>query len=331
MTIRPMLAPSESAHKIIDLAAAFGASDLKFPIIAQPKFDGFRCIIHGGVPMTRTLKPISNSYVRYRLENTFGTSIDISGMDGELIALDPVSLEELDLHRTQSAINKASGFPRFVYHVFDDFTSPDLPYVQRQKNLNLRLERIRNHVSIAKLETNPERISKRIHSHVFQSVESRFCERIEDVLQFENECLAWGAEGIMLRDPGGRYKFGRATFREGLLYKVKRFTDDEATIIGFIELMINENSAEIDERGYTKRSSAKDNLVPGGTLGAIICDWKGIQFEIGTFKGWSDADKQEVWDNRHTYLGMRINFKYKGVGPNGKPLIPSGQGIRYDV
>ena len=126
--------------------------------------------------MTRTLKPISNSYVRYRLENTFGTSIDISGMDGELIALDPVSLEELDLHRTQSAINKASGFPRFVYHVFDDFTSPDLPYVQRQKNLNLRLERIRNHVSIAKLETNPERNLKRILSGF----------RKESILTFSN-------------------------------------------------------------------------------------------------------------------------------------------------
>lgn len=339
----PMLAPSESAHAIIDLCAAGATTILKFPMIAEIKFDGFRCIIPNGSPMTRALKPIRNNHVRRKLETVFGeygaetgSLLDspdhpLNGLDGELIALDPETLAEEDLHRTQSRINKADGAPRFVFHVFDDFTKPLWPYIDRIETVHNRVKRIREHVSAATLETNPERRSQRIHDHVFQAVPYRICERIEDVLEFEAEALAWGAEGIMLKDMQGHYKFGRATFKEGLIYKVKRFSEDEATIIGFVELMINENEAVTDERGYTKRSSAKENLVPGNTLGAIVCDWNGVEFELGTFKGWTDSDKQEIWDNRKNYICKKINFKYKGTGPNGKPLIPSAQGIRYDV
>lgn len=335
--IRPMLA----VEGVSEVEAALAGMDHKipFPCIAQPKFDGFRCIIPSGTPMTRTLKPISNGYVRSRLESLWdfarfekfgeGDNHPLNGMDGELIAVDPEDYSELDLHLTQSLINSASGAPRFVYHVFDDFSSPDLPYTKRQMNLNLRLEQIRNYVSEATLETNPERLSPRIHPHVFMSVESRICKRIEDVLEFESEILRYGGEGIMLRRPDAKYKFGRSTLNEFACIKVKRFSADTATITGLIELMINDNEATTDERGYTKRSSHKANKRPSGRLGTMTLDWNGTEFELGT--GWDHAFAHEVWENQSSYIGKKVDFKYKGTGPNGRPLIPSFQSMRYDL
>lgn len=337
--IRPMLAVEGAPE--VNKAAAGQSSMIQFPCIAQAKFDGFRCIIVNGIPMTRTLKPIPNLHVRSKLETVFGcSSIDLpvhpkdhplNGMDGELIALDPEDLSELDLHKTQSRLNTYEGHPRFVFHVFDDFTDPKLPYVKRQTNLNARLERIRNHVSDARLETNPERRSPRIHDHVFQAVQSRICERIEDILEFEAEVLAWGGEGIMLKSMTAAYKFGRSTLREFASIKVKRFEDAEAEVVGFIEKMHNDNEATLDERGYTKRASNKENLRPAGTLGALVCYDKvnDIEFELGT--GFDDATRLEIWENQDRYMGATVNYKFKGRGPNGKPLIPSFQGIRYDV
>jgi hypothetical protein len=52
-----MLAPSESINDE-DLQS------LKFPLIVSPKVDGIRCGVQGGAPLTRTLKPIPNIYVR---------------------------------------------------------------------------------------------------------------------------------------------------------------------------------------------------------------------------------------------------------------------------
>lgn len=337
--IRPMLAVEAAPE--VDLAEMGKSSFIQFPCIAQVKFDGFRTLILNGGPVTRTLKPVPNDHVRQQLSTVFGeygaergnlvhqVNHPLEGLDGELVAVDVMTMEEESLHVTQSRINSVNGFPRFVFHVFDDFSKPGLPYIERIKRVEDRVTAIRNATPNAFLETDPSRIGKKIHSHTFQFPESRICERIEDLLEFEAECLAWGAEGIMLKRIDGKYKFGRSTLREGLCLKVKRFTDSEAKIIGFIEKMNNNNAAEIDERGYTKRSSARANLSPAGTLGSLVLDWDGIEFEIGT--GWDAATAQEIWDNQSKFIGMTVNFKYKGIGPNGKPLIPSFQGVRYDV
>jgi hypothetical protein len=42
----------------------------------------------------------------------------------------------------------------------------------------------------------------------------------------------------MLRDPVGRYKMGRGTFREGLIYKLKRFRQIDTILFSFTLLEI---------------------------------------------------------------------------------------------
>ena len=322
LPLRPMLAVEGVEH--VEAAIRGEPNLLQFPCIAQVKYDGFRCIINRGTPSTRTLNPIPNRYVRHALESVFGQThhthrrkfVDapdhpMHGFDGELIALNVETMAEEPLHVSQSRFNSFDGSPRFVYQVFDDFSTYDKPYTEREINLKSRLERIGN--------------------HVLRATESRICERVEDILEFEESVLAQGLEGIILRKPDAKYKFGRSTLREFALIKIKRFSDSEATIIGFVEKMTNGNEAETDARGYTKRASCKENLIPAGTLGALKLRWDetGAEFELGT--GWDARTASEIWKKRKDFMFRKVNFQYKGIGPNGKPLIPSFEGVRYDV
>ena len=53
----------------------------------------------------------------------------------------------------------------------------------------------------------------------------------DQILDYEKRILEDGFEGVMLRSPLGKYKMGRSTLKEGILLKLKRFEDAEATVV----------------------------------------------------------------------------------------------------
>ena len=57
---------------------------LKFPVLASPKLDGFRCLKLDGKCLTRSFKPLGNNFVREWIEANVP-----DGMDGELMLADP--------------------------------------------------------------------------------------------------------------------------------------------------------------------------------------------------------------------------------------------------
>src|SRR5690606_29022945 len=124
---------------------------------------------------------------------------------------------------------------------------------------------------------------------------------------------------------------GRATLREGWLWKLKRFEDSEAVILDFEERMHNANVAKTNALGYKERSSHKENLVPMGTLGALkVRDVKtGVEFDIGT--GFSDLERQRMWDIRDRWLGRVVKYKFLPVGVKDKPRHPVYLGPRTDI
>ncbi|ORZ29942.1 hypothetical protein BCR44DRAFT_1465456 [Catenaria anguillulae PL171] len=78
-----------------------------------------------------------------------------------------------------------------------------------------------------------------------------------ELAKFEKECLEKGFEGVIVRSPDSPYKCGRSTLKQQWMLKVKQFVDDEAEVVGFEELLHNNNESSVDERGYLKRSSTK--------------------------------------------------------------------------
>lgn len=268
---------------------------IKYPLLATPKLDGIRCLMVEGVAMSRTMKPIPNQFVQEQLEG-------LHGLDGELMVRG-------DFNAVSSAIMSRDGEPDFFFYVFDSFSLAGNGYADRIKEVEdlewgFRNSRIRTLVPIP---INNE----------------------EELEAYLDECVNAGYEGIMLRDPNGRYKHGRSTVKEGILLKVKRFFDDEAKLVEIIEKMTNTNELERDELGHAKRSSAKDGQVPADTAGACVLDWNGTVFKVGFGPGFTDAIKKEMWDNRENLYGRTYKFSYQELSRDGIPRFGKLLGERH--
>lgn len=279
--------------------------ELRMPVLATPKIDGIRCLTRPTAWKNRTCDPATRSLKEVPNEWVFQTLTHLPpGLDGELVSGD-------SFQQCQSAFMSQVGWGfEWKYYIFDyipDEQSWDLGYETRVNNLR-------------KLKL-PE-----------------FCEilipteytDLQKLLEFAAYTADRGYpyEGAICRPSWSRYKLGRSTPKQQWMVKIKMFDDSEAEVIGFKELMRNENTPEKDERGYQKRAHRKDGMVPAGTLGAILCrDVKsGKEFSCGS--GFDAGLRQVVWDNRSKFLGQTIKYKWQIQGTMDKPRIPIFMGFR---
>ena len=280
------------------LAAKTDGGGLRYPLLASPKLDGVRCLIAKATAFSRTLKPIPNHHV----QATLGKPA-INGWDGELIVGSPCAP---DVYRqTTSGVMAAEGEPNFCFHAFDRYDLR-LPFYRR-------LEKITQDArSVPWLTIVPHTV-------------------ITDWPQlaaFEQDCLAAGYEGVMLRDPEAPYKEGRSTSREGWLLKLKRFEDSEAVVMEVVELMHNDNEAKTNALGKTERSSHKANKRGGDTMGSLrVKDvHTAVEFDIGT--GFDAATRKEIWQRYKHYTGKILKYKFFPGGVKDKPRFPVFLGWR---
>jgi DNA ligase-1 len=267
-------------------------------LLLSAKLDGIRALIRNGVVVSRSLKPIPNKHV----QRLFG---HLEHYDGELICGEP---NAHDVYRkTNSAVMSVEGEPDVTFYAFDHVSEPDADYVTRYEKLeeSVNVVVLTQHGVAGKGEVN----------------------RLETIY------LEQGYEGVMLRKargPMSKYKFGRATAKSCTLLKVKNFTDNEATIVGFEELVRNANPATTDALGHTVRSAHQANLIPMGTLGALVCETDdGIEFKIGT--GFDATTRQELWDNRESLYGKLVTYKSFQIGVKEAPRFPVYKAIRNPI
>lgn len=276
------------------LASAADLDKLTFPRLASPKLDGIRCIVIDGVALSRSLKPIPNAHIQACIGRP-----EYNGLDGELIVGDPTS--PTCYRDSNSGVMSRDGEPDFTFHVFDRIDSGD-PFEVRLMSLfllDLPYVSVVPHFVVSSMEELDER---------------------------EAQWLELGYEGVMLRDPGGRYKHGRSTAKEGILLKVKRFTDAEYEVVGFEERMHNANEAKRNALGHIERSSHKENKVGRGDLGALMLKHPNGTFTCGT--GFTDADRAEIWANQGQYLGRLAKVKSFEIGVKDLPRFPVWLGWR---
>ena len=280
------------------LACEVPLDNVKFPVYVSTKLDGIRCLIIDGVAYSRSLKPIRNKFI----QSIIGKQ-KYNGLDGELIVGNVYDKDVFQ--KTTSGVMSEKGEPTFTFYVFDDFTNNEVDYSKRLERL---LER--NLYGKDGIVT--------LHQELYTSKE-----QVDKLLQRE---LELGGEGLILRSPIGKYKYGRSTPKEQLSVKLKFFQQNEFEVIGFTERMHNANQAKINELGLQERSSHKDNLIPMNTLGSLILKYGDDSFQMGT--GFTDEQRQEIWDNRDKYLGKLASVRYMSVGLKERPRIPSFIGWR---
>ena len=275
------------------LATDYDPEKLRFPVLASPKLDGIQAYVKDGVVLSRQNKPIPNKHVQSLFSK-------YEHYDGELIVGSPT--DPMCFRNTMSGVMSEDGEPDVTFYVFDHLGDGSVPY----------------HVRLGV-----------INAHRFEAVSVLGQTKLEShsaLKQYEAHCLTSGYEGVILRCPNAPYKQGRSTVREGYLLKVKTFLDDEATVVRFEERMHNTNEATVSETGRTKRSSHQAGKVGRGDLGALVVSWKGQVFSIGT--GFTDAERQHIWDNQNKYLGALVKFKYFPVGGYEAPRHPVFAGFR---
>ena len=298
MTVKfkPMLAASASNEEI---------EKFTFPLMASPKLDGIRAIVVDGVVMSRSMKPIRNREV----QALFGKP-EFEGFDGELILGSPTDPDCFN-HSTAlmgEELREDVKHLEIQYFVFD--LTPlvyNAPACERHDRL-LELK--------SSLPAN------------IQIVPQVMITSGEQLKQFENECLTEGYEGVMVKDPNGTYKQGRATLKQRLLTKVKRFQDSEAVVIGFEEKMTNIAERKISELGYSKTSGKKEDFAPANTLGALrVRDLEtGIEFSIGS--GFDDKTRDMLWATKDELIGKIAKYKHFSVGVKEAPRFPTFLGFR---
>ncbi len=278
---------------------------LTYPKLLSPKLDGIRCLIQGGLALTRSLKPIPNQHISNILSKT-----KLNGLDGELIVGPPNAKDVWQA--TTSGVMTVSGQPDFQFFVFDDAACAG--------GFAKRLQSAKNRISLfGRRGPVAERLALVHHHSVFNQVELN---------QREEEYLLDGYEGVMLRDPEGPYKEGRATEKEGWLLKVKRFQDGEATVQACQEQLTNGNARTLNELGKMKRSSHAKGKTKAGRLGALLVKdlTTGVEFGIGT--GFTDKARWSLWAMRKELVGKVIKYKFQPVGVKEKPRFPVFLGFR---
>jgi DNA ligase 1 len=271
------------------------------PMWGQTKADGVRSLVREGVLVRRKLDPVLNRH----LQASWGRA-EFNGLDGEL-ALGTVF--NPDVYRVSNSNMKLDGSPDMTFYIWDDFTRPDLAYEDRYYMAQERVERAAAMGLRVEMLPNTE-VSK-----------------VEVAKEMALADEGAGAEGWMLKRRKGFYKLGRSTIREGLVIKVKTMEDQEAIIVGMEELHSNQNEATEDNRGYTKRSSHKENQIPMGTMGALVLRYLSPEWAQKTGKcgsGFTAAQRQWFWDNREKLIAneQAITFKFQRIGSFERPRFP---------
>lgn len=291
------------------LAATTDGTGLKYPLLASPKLDGVRCVIQGGVALSRTLKPIPNKHIQAVL----GQLPEVEGLDGELIVGEPTAP---DCYRaTMSAVMSVEGTPAFKLYAFDLHGTCG-QFVARLSHL----QRLCNtHKASTKKFVVPL-----AHHQVTCEV---------GLAKYEQQMVQLGYEGIILRNPTAYYKFGRSTLKEQGMLKLKRFEDGEAVVTGAAELQRNTNTRKLNELGDMRRTSHKAGKVAGGMLGALeVRDLvTGVEFEVGY--GFTHGERMDIWEQHQRWelVGRVIRYKHLPIGVKDKPRHAGFLGFRDNI
>jgi DNA ligase-1 len=127
-------------------------------------------------------------------------------------------------------------------------------------------------------------------------VEQVLCQSRDALHEFERDILNAKGEGVMLRAPRSPYEFKRS----GHLRKLKRFIDDEATVIGH-------------QDGEGKHE---------GRLGALVCQLRdGKTFRAGS--GFTDEQRENP-----PAIGAIVTVRYFELTPDGVPRFPTFLAVR---
>ncbi len=124
----------------------------------------------------------------------------------------------------------------------------------------------------------------------------------KEILVHHDKFVKQGYEGVMIKDMKAPYKFGRGYE----VMKLKAFHDADLKIKSLLE-------------GTGKHA---------GKLGSVIVDFEGVEVQVGS--GFSDALRDQIWEDPENFIGRVIEVRYQEVTPDGSLRFPTFVCFRND-
>jgi DNA ligase-1 len=298
---KPQLCPNEK----VDL------STLKYPLLASTKLDGIRCIFYKGEILSRSLKQIQNKQLREKFEAIRKFTEDTKCiLDGEIYSPE-LSFQEITHFVMTQDLGDEIIPDHLKFYCFDMIKNdnPDEEFEWRIQGIST--------------------LSCRF-SDLLQIVYQRPVQCVQEVNDYFDDVLKEGYEGLILKDPDGKYKFGRGTIKEGLIYKVKPFVTFDAKITGVEQSTeVNEDAEKkTNELGRSVTSKKKDDRHLIEKASAFWVDYEGKPLKV--VLAMSDEEKVVTWISRANLIGKWIEYKGMLVGAKDVPRHPVMLRFRED-
>lgn len=277
---KPMLLPNEEVN----------LKEVHYPMLCSFKYDGIRAVIVDGEIYSRSLKILPNINLHKKFANLKEYSLRNNVLlDGEFYC-------------TSVNFNTLSGIIRsdehelpydLEFHCFDLLTEQNKPFQDRVKDYSY------------------------IREEGFVPVMQKEVNSADEVTALFAGALELGYEGLVLKDPSGYYKFGRATFKSNLGAKVKPFVSIDARIIGITQATEAREGSEkkINELGRSVTSKKKDDRVLINRAAGFVVLYNGKELEVGLAKHTQEM-REHIWNNPSQYIGRMMEYKCMTVGMN---------------
>jgi len=320
---KPLKAPNEETN--LDI--------ISYPVLVSYKLDGLRCLFKEGQMLTCSLKKFPNKQVneKFELLRKFSEDNNLI-LDGEFYTHGVpfqmiVSCAMTHDYNTKQSIKNWEKLCK--EHSF---------YVSREEVLNkIKFNGFDRLGNVGQEEWFELRLDYTesilaLFQDLATVVIHKWCNNKEEVEALFEEALNDKYEGLMLRNPKGKYKFGRATLNENIIYKVKPWVTLDAKIKGIIQATeVNENTErEINELGYSKTSKKKDDRHLIEKASAFLVNYEGKDLKVTL--SMTDQEKEYVWNYQEEFIGKWVEFKYLKIGmkEDGLPRHPTTVRMRLD-
>lgn len=294
------------------LACDWHEQEVKFPCIVQPKVDGVHALNRNGVLLGRSLKKHDNFYTTDEFSQA-----EYHGFCGEMYLGNNPAADDL-CRLSSGALRRIQGEPEINWCLFDYITD-EVAHLGYRERMSVLLDIVSN---------LPEELAANI-----RIIKSKVVNNMEELLEAEQLYLDLGYEGLIIRDPEAKYKYGRCGKTHMGAWRVKRFIEEEIICTSIEEGTSNHNEKTKNELGRSERSSHQENLVPNGKVGTIIGTLlkdvldpqtkklliaKGTEVNVSPGK-MTDEERKWYFENQKEIVGEIVKFKLFPKGIKDQP------------
>ena len=285
----PMKAKSEShLGSMLEESAA---------IYAEPKLDGYRCIIHvtdmGVDAYTRKMKPLTESLPELQ---------DIEWPDGEYVLDCEVMASDGSFNTTSEMVGSnqerdlGDHNEHVKFHLFDILYDSTMPkqdvskktYEKRRAGLTLLMRRLQDSDYVEMVRA-------------FGFADTK--DPLQDAVQYARDN---DLEGVIVKNGLEEYKFGK---RSKAWCKKK----------------ITETTVDLEIGGF--KPGEGDNA---GSLGAVELYTSEGTYVGNVGNGFTDEERDEIWENRSEYEGVVVEVTGEGLGSNNEIRFPRVERLRTE-